>query len=182
MNAQMRETDPAKPAAPHFFNALRVIAPFGAVCMTWLPVGVMVSTLTTVVSTLATSAVMQLPRVRGVWDSGTGARCATAAEADGEQEDAGRVFEGGAREGDRGGDAEGGGEGGEGEGREVVAEGLGTWDLGCSTYPARISMCLIKSIMHLYPPLPYLAHGSCLPDAPSLGFILTGHSLPMSDI
>ncbi|KZP16259.1 hypothetical protein FIBSPDRAFT_696197, partial [Athelia psychrophila] len=71
MNAQMRlavrETDPAKPAAPHIFNALRVIAPFGAICMTWLPVGVMVSMLTTVVSTLATSAVMQLPRVRGAF-------------------------------------------------------------------------------------------------------------------
>ncbi|KZP24381.1 hypothetical protein FIBSPDRAFT_857013 [Athelia psychrophila] len=71
MNAQMglavRETDPAKPVAPHIFNALRVIAPFGAICMTWLPVGVMVSMLTTVVSTLATSAVMQLPRVRGAF-------------------------------------------------------------------------------------------------------------------
>ncbi|KAF7973244.1 hypothetical protein HWV62_15751 [Athelia sp. TMB] len=68
MNLQMRlavrEVDPAKPGAPHVFNALRVLAPLGAVCMTWLPAGVMVSMLTTVGATLATSAILQVPRVR----------------------------------------------------------------------------------------------------------------------
>lgn len=46
------------------FNALRVLGPFGAIFMSWLPAGVMVSMLTTVGTTLLTSAVLQLPRIR----------------------------------------------------------------------------------------------------------------------
>ncbi|KAF7985844.1 hypothetical protein HWV62_530 [Athelia sp. TMB] len=64
MRLAVREVDPAKPGAPHVFNALRVLAPLGAVCMTWLPAGVMVSMLTTVGATLATSAILQVPRIR----------------------------------------------------------------------------------------------------------------------